>query len=189
MKEFLALRLKARQRRNTLIEVANAEYEATLLQIATLERGLLDKLPKPPRSVAAFVNSVMPKTGTFTYLDIKASLESLDPGRVWKERTIHGHLSKLRMRGIIRRLKRSTSTGYAVYTKAEHPVKVQPLDDMSLAQCIRTVLREPMTATEIMVAVTELGFRSTMSPRPLLRYIGALLRKGNFKKSCNKWMV
>lgn len=130
---------------------------------------------------------MIPRTDTFTYLDIVKSLESLDPGRVWKERTIHCHLSKLREKGVIRRLKRATQSSYTVYVRAEVPVMIQPLDDMPLREVIRSVLTRPMTAGEIMVAVTEAGYRSVMAPRKLQMHVGAVLRKGGFTKVGERW--
>jgi len=71
-----------------------------------------------PKHASECIDSVIPRETTFTDLNIIASLEALDTGRSWKERTIHSHLSELMKRGVIRRLKRATNVSYKVYVRA-----------------------------------------------------------------------
>lgn len=69
MKEFLNLKLRAKENRDNALEAVYAEYEAALIQIATLEQALLRRVAKMPKCVAACIDSVIPRTDTFTYLD------------------------------------------------------------------------------------------------------------------------
>lgn len=137
--------------------------------------------------MAVAIDSLIPRETTFTYLDIKTGPEALDPGRIWKERTIHAHLSKLREKGMIRRLKRATQSSFTIYVRAEVLVKLNPLDDMTLAEVVAQVLTKPMTTAEVMVAAIEFGYRSTMPPRRLQKYVGVVLRRGEFRRDGEKW--
>ncbi len=109
MNEFIALRARARDKRDKAIAQAREEYEAALVQIATLEQDLLGKLPSKHKPMSACIESVIPNDRPFTTLDVLTSLEALDPRRVWRKRSIDNHFSRLRDKGLIRRIKRATS--------------------------------------------------------------------------------
>ena len=188
MNEFIALRARARDKRDKAVALARAEYEATLVQIAALEQDLLGKESSRHKKVSACIESVLPLERTFTTADIMAGLEALDPGRVWRKRAIDSHLSRLRARGIVRRLSRSKGTAEpAVYVCVGADVPKLPFEDMTLAEVIRAVLTEPMTQTELVVRMLEAGYQSTMSKPHLRNAVGVELRRGGFRSEGGKW--
>jgi len=166
--EFIALRARARAKRDKLIAEARSEYEYQLVQIAKLEQDLLGKVSSRYKKISAAIESVLPLDRTFTTEDVMAALEALDPRRAWRKRSIDNHISRLRERGLVKRIKRSNVRECAVYARVEFPVKVSPLGDMTLLQAIGTVMTRPMTTTEIVVAVLESGYETTM-PRSVFR--------------------
>jgi hypothetical protein len=80
MVEFLALRARARDKRDRLIAQARKEYEATLVRIAAIEQDLLGGESSRHKKVSACIESVMPLDRPFTTVDILTSLEALDSG-------------------------------------------------------------------------------------------------------------
>jgi hypothetical protein len=123
----------------------------------------------------------------FTTADILASLEALDPGRVWRRRSVDSHISRLRERGLVRRIKRATTRERASYARVGVPVTESPFGDMTLAQVIRAVLTCPMTATELTVRMLEAGYETTMGKKALRDAVGVELRKGGFSNQGGKW--
>jgi len=51
---------------------------------------------------------------------------------------------------------------------------------------LQTVITRPMTQTEVVVAVLELGYRSTMSKVNLGIHVGRELQRGPFEKNGEK---
>lgn len=186
---FIQLRAGAREKRDKLIDEARAAYEATLVDIARLEQDMLGKVPTRHKSISASIDSVIPRMDTFTTADIMASLEALDGGRVWRKRSIDSHISRLRERGLVKRIKRATIREPAVYVRSEITVKVAPLDDMTLVQVIRQVLTRPMSTTEVVVAVVEAGYQSTMRKGNLRNHVARTLAKGGFGRDGAKWVA
>ena len=115
MNEFIALRTLARDKRDKAIALAKSEYAATLVDIARLEQDLLGKESSRHRKISALIESVIPRDRTFTTVDIMTALESLDPGRVCRKRSIDNHLSRLRDRGSVAG-SRSPKTSCRPYT-------------------------------------------------------------------------
>ncbi len=187
--EFNALRARARAKRDKEIAAVRAEYEATLVQIATLEQDLLGKVTSRYRKISAAIESVIPSDRPFSTADIMAGLEALDPGRVWRKRAIDSHISRLRERGLVKRLKRATAREPAVYSRADLPVKVVPLGDKTLQEVIRGVVTRPMTVTEVAVAVKESGYKSEMSNGNLRSHVRRLLVQGGFRQEGGKWTL
>lgn len=186
--EFVQLRARARDKRDKLIAEARREYEATLVQIATLEQDLLGKISSRHKSISSCIESVIPRADTFTTVDIMASLEALDPGRVWRPSSLHNHIARLRDKGLVKRLKRATIHEPAVYARVDVPAQVVPLSDATLSEVIRSVLVRPMTATEVAVAVLEAGYSSTMTRKNLRNHIARVLKRTGFKCEGGKWV-
>src|SRR5689334_7812223 len=82
MQEFNALRAMARQKRDATINQARADYAQRLAQIEALATSLKGPLRKD-RAVRATVQAAIPKDREFTFADVMATLESLDPSRIW----------------------------------------------------------------------------------------------------------
>ncbi len=130
MQAFNELRSAARDRRDKLIDKARREYDATLAQICRLEQDLLGKEPADHKSIASCVSSVIPSNRPFTINDLVQSLETLDPRRPWRNRSVAHAVQWLRDKGIIKRVSpanrgRAKMFSGAVYIRAG--VKALPL--------------------------------------------------------------
>lgn len=187
MNEFNALRARARTKRDNAIAEVRSDYEAALVQIAALEQDLLGKVSSRYKSITAAIESVLPREATFTTVDVMASLEAMDPRRTWRKRSIDWTISRLRERGLVKRLKRATIHEPAVYVRSEAPVEPGPLADMTLLQVIGSVLTRPMTTTEVVVAVLEAGYQTSMSKTNLRNTVTRELGRA-FKCDGGKWM-
>jgi hypothetical protein len=66
-------------------------------------------------------------------------------------------------------------------------VTESPFGDMTLAQVIRAVLTEPLTATELTVRIVEADYESTMSKKALRDAVGVVRRGGGFTRQGAKW--
>lgn len=191
MNEFTQLRRRAQEKRDRLVNQAKAEYAETLTRIAALEQDLLGRDLSTHRKVSASIESVIPSDRPFTTVDIMTALAALDPSRDWRKRSVDGHLSRLRERGLVTRLKKSKNTQPAVYIRTGVPVDPLPFPDMTLAEVVAaTLATRPMTQTEIVVSILEAGYETTMEPKALRNAVGTELRKGErFRVDGGKWMA
>ncbi|MEX2187324.1 MAG: hypothetical protein WD875_11035 [Pirellulales bacterium] len=185
MREFNQLRALARGKRDKIVAAARADYEATLVQIAKLEQDLLGKVSSRYRKISAAIESVIPSDRTFTTADILAGLEAMDPGRVWRKRSIDSHLSRLRERGLVKRLRKATLRERAVYARADLGTEGE---SRPLREYIGDVLVKPMTVTEVAVAVVEAGYRTTMKGRGLRNHVARELREGGYRRGGERWL-
>ena len=186
-----ALAHRAREKRDRAIADARSEYEQTLTAIAALEHGLTGRR-RAPRRISACIESVIPRTEPFTSTEILAALEALDSSRVWHKWTVDNHITKLRAKGIIRRISRHKGHQRALYVRADANVPAMPFENMTLPEVIRAILTEPMTQTELVVRMREAGFDSTMDNRVLRNVVGEELRTpGNWFQRVDggKWVV
>jgi hypothetical protein len=186
--EFTALRARAREKRDKAIDHARSEYQQTLVSIAALEQDLAGTTSSRHKPVSACISSIIPRDEPFTAQDILAALEALDAGRVWHRKTVDGYLTKLRIKGIIRRMRRHKGPEPAVYVWSDAKVDRLPFENMTLPEVMRAVLTEPMTQTELTVRMREAGYDSTMENRVLRNVVGEELRRGGFRRHSNgKW--
>ncbi|QDU31789.1 hypothetical protein ETAA8_69490 [Anatilimnocola aggregata] len=190
MNEFAALRKRARDKRDKAIAIVRREYELALTQIATLEQDLLGLESSRHQKISACIERVIPRDEPFNSVDIMAALEALDPTRPWRMHSIHNHIARLRERGIIRRIKRSTIHEPASYVRYEVPVpeNASSVLDMSMSQVIDLVLTRPMTSTEVVVAVREAGYVSTMTKTGFRNHVVDLLNRGKYRQDGGKWL-
>jgi len=76
---------------------------------------------------------------------------------------------------------------------AHYQIEPLPFDDMTLGEVVKEVLgaRGPMRQTELVVAMMEAGYQTTMQPQGLRDAVGNVLRKddGPFQHSGGKWIV
>lgn len=186
--EFVALRARAKARRDQIIKDANHEYESNLVEIATIERNLLGKRPEKNQNVSSCINQVLPKDEPFTVNDIMRRLESLDSGRYWRLRTVNAHISALRERGIVKRLSRPGGAAPACYACSGYDFDVSPIANMSLCDVIRSVLTNPMTTLEVAVAVREAGYKTTMTDKRFLKHVVRELGR-EFEQAGGKWIA
>lgn len=191
MKEFIALRAKARDKRDKAIAHARHEWEQTLVQIAKLEQDLLGKESSRHRKISACIESVIPSDREFTTVDIMTALEALDPARVWRKRSVDSHLSRLRERGLVRRLKKHRSTEPSIYARVGATVQTRPFEDMTLIEVVAAVLGDrKMTQTELVVAMKEAGYETEMTKKTLRDAVGVAMRKDDrFKRDGDKWSM
>lgn len=192
MKEFLALREAARVRRDKIIKQATQEYEDTIHAIAALADDLLGAEPNR-RTTAEAVNSLVPEDGTFTTGDIMDALEKSEPGRIWNERAVGNQLSRLRDKGIIKRIRRAKRTERAVYVRVGVEYEKGRFDDMTLRQVIAVVLTEqgPLKVTELTIAVLEGGYDTIMNRKSFRRAVDTELKahKQFARDSDGKWSL
>jgi hypothetical protein len=186
--EFIALRTRARDKRDKAIAVARREYEAALVSIAALEQDLLGTHPTGRKNISSAIEAVIPRETTFTTVDLMAALEASDSTRNWHKRSVDWTLSRLREKGIVKRLKRASIHEPAVYVRADVNAKAVPLDDMTLLQVIGNVLTKPMTSMEVVVAVLEAGWQTSMSRTNMRNHVVRTLKKNGFKVVAGRWV-
>ncbi len=119
-------------------------------------------------------------------------LEALDPARVWRKRSIDNHLSRLRERGLVRRVKRSSGTEPAVYVRVGVEVDPLPFEDMTLVDVIASVLEtRPMNPTEMVVAMLEAGYKTSMEKIAFRDAISVELKrdKNRFRRDNGRWLL
>jgi hypothetical protein len=189
MNEFSALRSRARDKRDKAIAQARSEYQQALIQIATLEQDLTGRESSRHKPVSACISAVLPRSEPFTAPEILAALEALDGSRVWIKKTIDGYLTKLRAKGIIRRMRRHKGNEPAVYVRVGAEVDKLPFEDMTLPEVMQAVLTEPMRPTELAVRIREAGYHTTMTDRVFRNAVSEELRRGAFVKEGAKWAV
>lgn len=189
MKEFTTLRTRAREKRDKAIDRIRADYSETLVQISKLEHALLGRVISSTKKVSACIEYVIPTDRTFNTTDVMTSLEALDPGRVWKKASVNGHISVLREKGIVRRVKKSRNNSPAVYARIGVKVDPVPFEGQTLTQVVATVLSErKLNQTELVVAILEAGYETAMLPQTLRNAVGLILRKsGLFRTDAGKW--
>lgn len=191
MSEFATLRKAAKDKRDKIIESAQRDYETTLKQIASLEKSLRPTSRLSTDKLSANIDAVIPADKEFTVRDVRASLEAMDPCRVWHRRPIENHIFHLRQHGVIVRIKRANLVDPAVYIRAGAKfVPRSPLGDMTLVEAMRHVLKEkPLTSIEVAVAVLEAGYKTLMPNYRLRNRVSRELSKGRFTQKAGKWVV
>jgi hypothetical protein len=190
MEAFNELRKHAREKRDKAIGKVRDEYTATLVRIAALEQDLLGRDPSSHRTISSSINSVLPNDRPFTTVDVMTALEALDAGRVWRKRSVDSHISRLRERGVVRRLTKAKGLEPAVYARVGVKVAPAPFEDRTLVEVMGEVLAgRSLTQTELAVAMLEAGYQTTMAPKALRDAVGVVLRKGQFNKRAGKWIV
>jgi hypothetical protein len=143
MEAFNELRRQAKDKRDKIVSKARAEYEETLAKIAELEQSILGRDPPKHKSVAACIDSVLPKNQPFMLKEIQAKLETLDSSRIWHWRSLTSHLARRVKRGIVRRVSRcrpDTPTIYVIDDAKGAKVEQSPFDGMTLRQAVKSVL-------------------------------------------------
>ena len=109
---------------------------------------------------------MVPEDREFTSSDVLAALHALDPARDWHVRSVTNQLVRLRLAGVISRLKRAARNAPAIYIRTDKPITLPPFEDKSALEAAEQVLGDrEMNATELTVAMLEAGFRTAMSKR------------------------
>lgn len=181
---FNTLRAMARERRDTEIKATQEEYEANIRAIAALEQDLCGKVSSRYRSISSAIESVIPADREFTTEDIMAALQAMDPARAWRKRSLDSYISRLRERGLVKRLCKANGTTRAVYARADLGPAAE---SRPIRAYIDDALTRPMTLTEITVAVVEAGFPTTMTRKNLRSYVGRELKDGGYRRSGERW--
>jgi len=191
MEAFIAIRRRAKENRDKLIAQADAEYADTLRRIAAIEQDITGREYSRRQTISSCVNQVLPSDRPFTIVDIIAGLEALDPGRVWRKHSVDGYMSRLRARGIVRRLRKSHGREAAQYVRVGVPVAAVPFEGQTLPQVMAEVLgKRAMTPTELVVAMLEAGYETLQTPAGLRTHVSTVLRKRKgFRMRGGKWAV
>src|SRR5690606_26457987 len=113
-----------------------------LTKIAALEQDLLGDKPAKHKSIAACIESVIARDRPFTTVDIATALEALDSSREWRARSINSHISRLRDKGILKRLKRSRNLEPAQYAVADLETEPLPFQGLTMPDVIESLLRD-----------------------------------------------
>lgn len=190
MKEFNELRARARDKRDRDIATIQAEYAETLVRIASIEQSLLGRGLGSHRKISARIESVIPTDRPFTTAELLASLEALDPRRIWRKHSVSNHICYLRRKGLVRRLKRAQGANPAVYVRVGVQVGPVPFEGLTLPQVIAEVLGDRrMRQAELVVAMLDAGYSSAMSAKDFRSAVGAALRKDpqRFTFAGGKW--
>jgi len=190
MQAFNEIRTHAREKRDKAIGIARQEYADTLVRIAALEQDLLGREPSTHKTISGCINRVLPSDRLFTTVDVMTALEALDPGKVWRKRSVDSHISRLRERGVVRRLSKAKGSELAQYVRVGVEVEPLPFEDKTLREVVAEMLgRKTMTTTELAVAMLEAGYQTTMAPRALRDAVGVVLRteRGRFVRRGRKW--
>jgi hypothetical protein len=186
--EFLNLRIKARTRRDAAIQAARDEYEQTLRDIEALQAKLYKQLPQGNSvSLAAAVQAVMPQDREFTVSDIMTALEARYPRRIWILNSVNNRIMKLRSKGHIVRLSRAKIGISAVYAVKGFQSSINPGADLTLAEAIRLVMVRPLTISEAVVAILEVGYRTTMPPNAFRTVVAKTLGDKGYRRMGGKW--
>lgn len=182
--KFNALRTIARERRDKALAEIQADYAANILAIGKLEQSLCGKRSNPVKQITAIIESAIPADKSFTTDDLLAALEAKEPGRAWRKKSLNNYISRLRCRGVIKRLSKASGTEPAVYVRAE----VGPEhDSRPLGDYIGEVLVRPMTATEVTLAILEAGFKSRMPRHAIRKYVASELKARGYRRSGERW--
>jgi predicted transcriptional regulator len=190
MKEFEALRRKARERRDNAILRARNEFETTLLNIAKLEQDLLGRDVSNHKRISACISSVIPDRA-FTTHDILVALKAADPTRNWRARSIDNYIARLRTKGILRRIRKSKGRERAIYVREGIKYDPLPFEDMKLVEVIAQVLGDrSMTQTELVVCMLEAGYDTQRKPNALREAVGQMMRADErFVVKGGKWSL
>jgi DNA-binding transcriptional ArsR family regulator len=191
MEAFNELRKRARDKRDKAIDSARKDYAATLTRISALEQDILGREVSTHKTISGCINRVLPSDRPFTTVDVMTALEALDPGRVWRKRAIDNHISRLRDRGVVTRLRKSNGTEPAIYARKGVETEPLPFQGKTLLEVVGEVLGDrSLTVTELVVHMLEAGYVTKMTPKVLRSSVGALLRKeaGRFKGEGGKWV-
>lgn len=190
MQAFNELRKHALAKRDKAINLARADYAETLTRISALEQDLLGRELSTHKTISSCINRVLPSDRSFTTLDIMTALEALDPGKVWRKRAVDSHLSRLRERGVIQRVRRHRGQELTSYVRVGVEVEAGPFGDKTLPEVMAEVLgQQSMTPTELTVALKEAGYQSTMTMPSLRTHVSRTLHKeGRFERKGGKWL-
>ena len=168
MEAFNEIRKCAREKRDRAISQARAEYADMLTRIVAIEPGLLGRQEKDAHKLSTCIHRVMPADGPFTVLDLVAALEGLDPTRIWPKRSVERYVSRLRERRVVRRMCRAKGLAPALYVREGVEVPPLPFEDKTLAEVATEVLAaRTMSQTELVVAMLEAGYQTSMTRRRL----------------------
>lgn len=186
-KHFAALRAQARDRRDKATAKIIEEYHASLSQINELERRLCGPADPTRLSVSAAVERVLPVGEPFSVADIIAALEGLDPSRLWRKTSVCRHITWLRNRGLVRRVKRHTVKSGAVYmrTSANEPGIVT--EEKTVRALIDEVMTKPMRIAEVCAAVLAAGHKTSMIPGHFRTHVIRRLKEAGFRERDGKW--
>jgi hypothetical protein len=132
MNEFSAIRARARERRDSAIKQARTEYAESLNQIAAPEDRLLQQARPKFRRVTDCIARVIPSDKHFTIDDVMEALEALDPARNWHRPVVTNHITHLRNRGVLYRVRKPKMGTNAIYARKVVPAPPSTFGDKPL---------------------------------------------------------
>jgi hypothetical protein len=114
------------------------------------------------------------------------ALEALDHGRVWRKASVARHITFLREKGLLRRVKRAKVNEPASYIRCEGPGDNEA-PDKTLRQVILETVTRPMRIVEVVLAVQEAGYRTTMNREHFRTHCIRELKAAGFRLDGGKW--
>lgn len=95
--------------------------------------------------------------------------------------------TKLRDLGLVRRLTKRNVGKPATYIRSDG--REQPtIRDKSLVQVVREVVKQPMRTSEVVFAVLDAGWETTMIPGHFRTHVISRLRKAGYREVAGKWV-
>jgi hypothetical protein len=192
------LRQRAADKRDRAIKTARSEFQRVARMLDELDQALGRETPPRTRHTAhqsnlALIAELMPKDKTFTIQDILGLLEAAHPDRSFPAATIRSEFSSLIDRGIIRRV-RKAATGIVHWAAAECEVTDEPIAAMSMADAAEVILGEvgALTATELVVALKERGYRPDDGPRVMLNSLRDAFKRNRarfLRREDGRWQL
>lgn len=85
-----------------------------------------------------------------------------------------------------------TRSRMAVYVRVGVPTEPLPFEDMTLPEVVTAVLkpRQPLRHLDLVVALMEAGYQTTMKPKRLRDAVGNVLKKNElFSEVDGEWVV
>jgi hypothetical protein len=195
MKPFIELRQLATERRDKAIRAAQSEYRKTLKDIASMERRLgLVTLTRyedrrPPLTEA--ILAVIPQDQPFSLDDVCQRLSAADPVRTFTKGSIRSTICVLVNRGDIKRVQNNGGTRCAAYAASSLNCAEPESSMFDRAEAILRDAGQPMTVTEIVVAMIEQGFNAAIEPNRATDSLrrGLTRRTDRFRKDGQKWTL
>ena len=194
MNNFDQLRKLARDKRDDAIHAIKAVYQTELDSINSLEKKLTRKpslkgRPKPEVPMHVQIMEAVPTDANFTVHDLLEWLELPASDKTIVRTTI----DRLMSRHQIKRVRRGRRGTPALFAVTSFGPPVNPLNNLSQVDAAESVLRsfgQPVTITELALAMIEQGYDPVSGNRKLKKSLGAALgRKPGFKNECGLWSL
>lgn len=188
MNHIASLRVVAAEKRDRAIAKAKQDYKETIAKLDAVALALLDAVTSEECRISHRIESLIPRSEAFSVRQIMEGLEQMDPTRRWDGVVVRQHLTYLRRRGIIKRVRRASTKTPAMYVRTQEGIEASPDRDRPLIEILKSVATKPMTTTEFAVAATEAGYQTQQTPARFRNTIATVLGKLGLKRDGKNWL-